>query len=262
MIMQRKDTPETLYIQPPLPYNADINPIASIPDLQVIYNAFAGKLDVAEFGQRTERTSIRLNRVIRVNLLQYYSADHKELMEGVFSNEKALRSWNLFLFWQLALTNRLVFEILSDLFFKYYFEGRATLPKQEIIAYLKDKRIQSSETGEVWSDTTIERIASKLLTFLKRLEVMEGVKVKNFKSVLLGQRELTIFCYLLMAVYPEASNFLEVPLRKFSFSSKEAFIQQVKKLAVKDFLDVQYDGNKLKISPKHHFNKIVDVLYH
>lgn len=254
--------PETLYIQPPLPYNADINPIASVPDLQMIYNAFVGNLDSTEFGLRTERASNRLSRVIRVNLLQYYSAEHKELIESVFSNEKALQSWNLFLFWQLALTNRLAFEILNDLFFKYYFEGRASLPKQEIIAYLKDKRIQSSETGEVWSETTIERIASKLLTFLKRLEIMEGSKVKHFKSVLPGQRELAIFCYLLMAVYPEASNFLEVPLLKFAFSSKDAFIQQVKKLAVKDYLDAQYDGKKLKISPKHHFNEIADVLYH
>jgi hypothetical protein len=250
------------YIQKPLPYNADINPIAGITDLQMIYQALAGGVPTLEFELRTQRATDRLKTVVRNNLQKYYTAEHRELIAGLFAEEQALPSWKLYLFWQLALTNRLVFEVLDELFFKYYYQGRATLPRPELIAYLKDKKLVSSETGRPWSESTVEHIASKLLTFLKRLEIMEGVAVKHFRNILLHPREWAVFAYLLMAVYPEAGNILEVPLRQFCFASKEAFIEQVRKLALQDYLEMQYDGAKLKISPKYDFKEIVNVLYH
>lgn len=250
------------FIKAPLPYNADINLIASVPELKMIYNALGGNVDPTVFELRTARTANRLTRVIRVNLLQYYSEDHKALIASAFSNERAIQSWNLFLFWQLALTNQLVRVILKDVFFPQYFSGRASLPKSEIIAYLDDRKLISHDTQKKWSDSTIERIASKLLTFLKRLEILEGTQVKRFKAIVPDYRELAFFCYLMKAAFPEQSNVLSIPFRMFSFSSQTVFTEQVKRLAVKDILDMQYDGIQLKISPKHEFKNIIDVLYH
>jgi len=250
------------FINGPLPYNADINLIASVPELRMIYNALGGNVDPAAFDLRTDRTANRLTRVIRVNLLQYYSEDHKALMASAFSNEGAMQSWNLFLFWQLALTNQSVLEILKDVFFPQYFSGRATLPKSEIIAYLDDRKLISDDTQKIWSDSTIERMASKLLTFLKRLEILEGTQVKRFKAIVPDYRELAFFCYLLKAVFPDQPNVLSIPFRIFSFSSQAVFIEQVKRLAVKDLIDMQYDGVQLKIFPKHDYKNLIDVLYH
>ncbi len=250
------------FINGVLPYNADINLIASVPELRMIYSALGGSVDPASFDLRTARTANRLNRVIRVNLLQYYSEEHKDLMTSAFREEKAFQSWNLFLFWQLALTNRSVFEILTDVFFPQYFSGRASLPKSEIIAYLDDRELISNDTQKTWSDSTIERMASKLLTFLKRLEILEGTQIKRFKTIVPDHRELTFFCYLLKAVFPDQPNVLLSPFRMFSFASQEVFIEQVKRLAVKDLLEMQYDGVQLKIIPKYDYKDLMNVLYH
>jgi hypothetical protein len=254
--------PERSYITAPLPYNADINLIASVPDLRMFSKALAENDSKGKEEHRTARTTNRLERVIRVNLMQFFSKPHHELIQSVFATEKAIPSWHLLLFWQLALTNRLVYEILDELFFKYYFEGRGTLPKQEIIAYLKEKQVLSSETGKEWSASTLERIASKLLTFLKRLELMEGSRIKHFRNVSLSQQDWALFCYLLDAAYGDLPNVLEAPLLKFSFASREVFIEQVKKLALKGYLDLQYDGEKMKLKTKYPHREIAHVLYH
>lgn len=243
-----------------LPYNADINLIASVPELDYFYDAFAGREHSLSENQRTARTSNRLLRVIRKNLLIYFSVGHQELLESIFSLETNESTKKLLLFFQLALTNRLCDELISNIVLSYYHQGRAGIKKDDIISYIKEHKLQSDDTDATWADSTLERIGSKLLTFLKRLNILEGTKKKTFKTIRLTEKQFTLFLYLMTAVFGDELNILNHPFRKYAFVSDEILITRTKEIAKLGLIDMKYTGDKLIINPTHEYNQIINAI--
>ena len=242
-----------------LPYNADINLIASVPELDYFYKAFKGSPHILLENQRTARTSNRLQRVIRKNLLVYHSVNHKVFIESIYEHENDESTKKLMLFFQLALTNRLCDELVTDVVLLYYHQGRAGIKKDDLIGYIKEQKIQSDDTDGDWADSTLERIGSKLLTFLKRLDILEGRSKKTFRTIRLTEKQFTFFLYLMTAVYGGDLNILSHPFRKYAFASDEILIDRIKEIAKLGLIDMQYTGDKLVINPTYEYNQVTNA---
>ena len=253
-------------------YNSDINIIGSIPDYHLIYRALPllindkknlEKLLVVdnEFGFRTEKSRKRFLSVLNsafVNKnekINYLAA----LIIDQLNND--VKSQSLVLFWVFSLNNQLFYELNRDLFLKYYFQGRAQLPKEDVIAYLKDLISRKEELKEKWSEETIATIASKYLTCLKKLHLLEGTQKKHFCLVHISNELLAVFVHFYNLIENDKGFILKNDFMSFSFISDESRLERFKKIGLKDWIKMNYTGQNLRLEGAFNNNTIIHGIF-
>lgn len=253
-------------------YNSDVNIIGGIPDYQLIVKAiklYSSSSDMIydaiikrnEFDFKTENARKRFLAAVTSTFLNFQNKEHEELITNLFAHSMSLETQQLILFWQFSLSNRLFFEISRDVFIKNYFSGRVSFAKEDIIAYIKDLGSTTPEMKDKFTDITINTIASKYLTVLKKLGLIDGKQKKTFKHIQVSNEALVIFIHLLKAIDPSGSNILTSKYISLSIISSESFAERVKQLAKKDFFNMSFNGVALKIEPIHTNKGIADVLF-
>lgn len=254
--------------------NSDINIIGSIPDFSLIQTSlelFAkGKdqVDLKElvvtnntFDFRTESARTRFLTAVSGSILVFANETHKALIENLFNTPGQETIKRKVIFWQLLFGNELFLSISKNVYAKAYFSGRTTLIGKEVFAYLKDLQTASPKLKS-FSDSTLDRIASKYLTILKKLEMVNGVIKKQILNVRLTEYEILFFVYLVMSVDSSTRDILKNPYREFFFLEKSELIQALKNIKYMPFIDLTSTGEtlnvELKLSPK----ELVDAISH
>lgn len=242
-------------------YNTDINIIGSIPNYDLIYNGIKlhsqmqGALEDAiiknnEFDFRTEKSRKRFVASLYSAFINFKNPRHKELIEKIFTLDNSMATKQFVLFWQFSIVNQLFYKINTDVFMKFFFSGRVSFPKEDIIAYIKELILRTPELKNKWSELSINTIASKYLTILKKLDLVDGSIKKTFKHIQISNESLLIFIELVLAVEPELSDFFQSKYFPLIFMSKESFLERAKVLAMKDLLALSYNGVTLKLESK------------
>lgn len=253
-------------------YNTDINIIGSIPDYHLIFRALPllindrdqlEKLLVTdnEFNFRTEKSRKRFLTVLNsafVNKNSELNIAASLVIEYLKNDEKSQAT---VLFWLFSLNNQLFYELNRDVFLKYYFQGRAQLPKEDLIAYLKDVISRTSELKGKWSEITINTIASKYLTILKKLNLLEGTQRKSFCHITITDELLAVFVHLYDLIDVSDSNISKDDFLSFSFVSKESALERFKKIGKKDWIKMNYAGDTLKLEGAFKINQMIDGIF-
>lgn len=242
-------------------YNTDINIIGSIPDYTIVYKAIelhSKTQDALEdsiiknndFDFRTEKSRKRFVSALYSAFINFKNPLHKELIEKIFTSDVSLSTKQLLLFWQFSIINPLFYEINVDVFIKNYFSGRVSFQKDDVVAYIKDLISKNPQLKDKWSELTIETIASKYLTILKKLDLLEGSSKKTFKHIQISNEALLVFIELVLVAEPNLSDFLKSKYFPLVFMSKESFLERAKELAMKGHLELSYNGTALKLESK------------
>lgn len=253
-------------------YNTDINIIGSIPDYHLIYKALPLLLNDPkelenilvtnnEFDFRTEKSRKRFLSALNSAFVSKNKTTDElasDLMLHCKNNENAQA---FLLFWLFSMNNQLFFELNRDVFLKYYFQGRAELPKEAVIAYIKDLISRVDELKGKWSEITIETIASKYLTILKKLKLLEGNQKKKFTLIRVSDELLTVFIHLIDLLENRKGNFLEDDLLAFTFISKENILDRLKRIGKKDWIKLNFNGVSLQVEPVFNNNNIIDGIF-
>lgn len=214
-----------------------------------------------EFDFRTEKSRKRFLSVLN----SAFVSNNKtvdELASALmlhFKNDENAQS--ILLFWLFSMNNKLFFELNRDLFLKYYFQGRAEFPKEAVIAYIKDLISRVDELKGKWSETTIETIASKYLTILKKLNLVEGNQKKKFKLIRVSDELLAVFVHLIDLMENRKANFLEDDFLGFTFISKENILDRLKRIGKKDWVKLNFNGVSLQVEPVFNNNNIIDGIF-
>lgn len=256
----------------PSEYNTAINIIGGLRDCSVlckaIYSHFSqsDSLDEFinqrnEFNLRTEMSRTRIEREIRRSFLQFRNEEHQELVKGIFSERVPLKDKELALVWQFALNNRLFRDIMSNVFMKIYYSGRASISKEDIIAYLKET-LKKSESPQIsWSENTINTISTKYLNLMSKLGLLSDGRVKSFKHVRPSSEAQVLFLYFAQISLPSAGNILTNELLPMSFIPTEDIQDRFKKLSSKGLFNMNFNGVTLNIELIHSYKGVCDVLY-
>jgi hypothetical protein len=254
-------------------YNTDINSFGGIKDYHMIHEALRSFLndekDLKErmikdniFGIRTEEGRGRFYRGIKSSILNFQNEEHKDIYHSFFNTLDDRLPYNLLVFWQLVLNNKLFKTLTQDLFLKFYFNGKATITSEDVYSFIMHLKEEDQEFKDLnWTKKTIEPVASKYLTILKKLGFLEGAQKKMFKHVQVSDTELTVFLHLMKAAYPEVSNQLLNEFQVFSFVSSESFPERIKKVAQKGWIGMSYSGTNLKIETLIDNKDLANVLY-
>lgn len=254
--------------------NSDINIIGSIPNFSLIQAAlelFAkgkGELDLKElvitnnaFDFRTESARKRFLTAVSGSILVFANDNHKALIENLFRAQGHESIKRKVVFWQLLFGNDLFLLISKNVYAKAYFSGRTSLAGKEVFAFLKDFQTFSPKLN-TFSDSTLDKIASKYLTILKKLEMMEGVIKKRILNVRLTEHEVLFFVYLILNIDNGTTDILKNSYREFFFLEKSELVQALKNINYMPFIDITSTGETLnvvlKLSPK----ELVDAISH
>jgi bacteriophage exclusion system BrxA-like protein len=256
----------------PSGYDTSINIIGGLKDCSVIFkaiDAFFNQDDSVndlvanrnEFNLRTEKSRVRIVKAVNCGFLQFYNEDHRQLIQRIFKSTIPLPERELVLYWQFALNNRLFREISIQVFSKIYFSGRSGIHKDDIIAYLKEFVNKTGATNLRWSESTIETLATKYLNLMTKLSLLEGARTKSFKHIKPTAELLTIFLYFAKLYNPKNSNILTNEFLLLSFIAPEDIQTRLKKLSLKGFLNMNFNGVALNVELTHSYQGICDVLY-
>lgn len=252
--------------------NSDINIIGSIPDYHLIYSAIpllsTNQIDLEkmlvennEFNFRTEKSRKRFLSALNSAFISKNENvnDLTAALIVYLKNDEPSRA--ILLFWIFSFNNKLFFELNKDVFLKYYFQGRAELPKETVIAYIKDLISKNNELKGKWSEITVNTIASKYLTILKKLHLLEGNQKKRFCHVKISDELLAVFIHLIGLLESKKSNFLEDELIAFTFISKDSILERLKKIGKKDWIKMNYTGTSLNVEASFNTNNIINGIY-
>jgi hypothetical protein len=263
---------ETKNLNNPGDYDTTINVIGGIKDYGNIYKAIEAHvsekdsfqeliLDRNEFNLRTEKSRLRIQKAIEVAFLNFQNQNHLDLFNGLFKRSVPLPGRELILFWQFSLSNRLFREISTEVFTKIYFSGRASLSKDDITAYLKEFLSQNKHLNLRWSENTILTLSTKYLNIMTKLNFLEGARTKTFKYISVSAENLTLFLYFARLHNSESQNILKNEILPLSFVSPEDLLERLKKLSMKDFYKMNFNGVDLNIELIHSYKGICNVLY-
>lgn len=253
-------------------YDTTINVIGGLRDCSVIYKAIDSYFSTEdsvrdlvsgrnEFHLRTERSRTRIERAVKRSFLQFINQDHRDLIQCLFQSRISLPEKDLILFWQFALNNGLFREISSRVFVKVYFSGRASISKEDITAYLKEFLNQNKQLDLKWSENTVNTLSTKYLNLMTKLNFLEGVRTKSFKHIKTSAESLVIFLYFARLHTPQTSNVLGSEIQPLSFVTPEDIIDRLKKLSLKGFFNMNYNGAALNIELTYSYKGICDALY-
>ena len=252
--------------------NSDINIIGGIPDfslIEVTLSQFAkgnGIVDLKEllvtnnaFDFRTESTRSRFLYAMQRNILVFANDKHKQLIAALFAAPGLESLKQRAVFWQLLAGNDLFRAISKDVYAKVYFSGRITLASSEVYAYLKDLQSSSAKLKE-YSDSTLKIIASKYLTILKKLGMVEGLAKKRLLNVRLSEYEILFFTYFCLSVDESARDIFENSYREFFFLEKTELVQALKNIKFMPFIYLTSTGESLKVQLKLSPQELVDAI--
>ena len=96
---------------------------------------------------------------------------------------------------------------------------------------------------------------------MTKLNFLEGVRVKSFRTIKTSAESLVLFLYFTKLYNPQISNILESKVLTLSFVSSEDLLERFKKLSLKGFFNMNFNGVVLNIELTHSFKGICDVLY-
>lgn len=236
-------------------YDSSINIVGSIPDYAVMTDyILASECQDAEddkFSFRTAKATTRFKKAVDVGFLSFHNEQHRDLfLSALRSNEFSAEEKLVVLFWQFVCCNQLFREVNDQVFLKALYSGRTCIDKSDVSAFLKHLKRENPEDMP-FSDSTIETIASKYLTILKKFGFAEG---KLHKEIHAPHISSTLFIYLVkfaMAVFPE-DNTLSNPIFQFSFLDKQSIINRLKTIEYIPLWDITQIGNDITISLKRH----------
>lgn len=234
-------------------YTSDCNVIGSIPDYGVLLDYITEKSRLTGDGGfvfRTQGTVTRFASSIESGILQFASSDHKSLFMNAIAGDKFSHSEKMIiLFWQMVYANKLFGKMTENIFMPAVYQGRLTLTGKEVLSYLR--YLQQEEPNSLpWSETTLDRAASKYLSTLKKLGLAEGSQVKTILHPVIGDSLFVYFVRWALAISSDKT--LNNPYFFYSFYDTPGLINRLKKIDLIPYWNITQIGNDIKIELKAH----------
>lgn len=245
-----------------------INVIGGLESLHVIFDALEAHFSEPNGGDaaptanlRTEESSGRIERMLRAVVIAFRNDEHRALLSALLETQVPAQDREIVLFWHLALNNRLFREISTRVFAKAYLSGRGGLRKDDIVGYVKDFLGRNESLKLDWSETTIDRLGSKYLNLMSKLNLISGGRTKSFHAIRLSGEAITIFLYMSSIHQPEQRNILAHELVPLCFIAPEDLAARLKKLSTRGAFTMEFNGVTLNIDLTLPYGELPDVLY-
>jgi len=125
------------------------------------------------------------------------------VLANIVSSFLPERARHLILFYELAHSDRLVYDLTVDALYNLYQSGQATVRKEDILDWLQQAATAGHTEIEEWSPQTRGKVASNYLTIVRDFGLLEGTRPKSFAHFYVP---LATFVYVLYRLKGEGLN--------------------------------------------------------
>ncbi|KXB00420.1 hypothetical protein AKJ40_01345 [candidate division MSBL1 archaeon SCGC-AAA259M10] len=169
-------------------YTANIHNTGSlIPESKKILKLYDKLRDVEEVREvlykenpLSRESEGAIDKILFITRKRYLNDDPGPLIEVIKSdlNEQIT---NAILFYHLAKTDNLVYDLTTELLYNLHEEGTLVVNKKDVEDFLKKKEEKHPEISE-WAITTRNKLIRHFLAAVKDFGLLEGSKRKKFSS--------------------------------------------------------------------------------
>ena len=246
--------------------NSDINVLGSLTDWSLINVLLNRKItsgsksfDInTQTSIKTDKSIKRFQNAITSTLIKFCNSEVEHLIRDIISCENISRDSLLLIYWNASYNHDLLNYLNSQVYFVAFYSGRVSIKTTEVVACLKDLQEREIKVKK-WSESSIQVTASKYLTLLKKINLMEGSLNKTIVHPYLNDKMFVLFIYWITAIETK-SNLLESKWLKYSFCERSVFIERLMKKKFSKFFQLVYTGDKLKIETSVPYEKIYDAV--
>ena len=139
--------------------------------------------------------------------------------------------------------------------------GRTSISKDDIAAYLKDSLSQKKSRETDWSENTITTLSTKYLNLMSKLGFVSIGRVKSFNHIRPSSEAQVLFLYFAKLFSPSNSNILTNEFLAVGFVPSDDVQDRLKRLSIKGFFNMNFNGVALNIELTHSCQGICDALY-
>jgi len=250
--------------------NSDINILGGLHEFELIFKFINKESTTSQTEEpsfpdnsfftkiKTDKSVKRFGRAIRRTLLSYKNDKIKCLVLNMLENEGISDNSLLILFWNASINNELLNYLNAQVYFPAYYSGRLVIRQDEVLACIKELKTKS-ETLQKLSNKTIEILATKYLTLLRKFKLLEGSNTKTIKHPYLSDLSFIYFFYWIMAVESK-SNVFESSWLIYSFNEKDILLERLLQKKYTKFIDLTYTGDRLTLIPIVDYKKLYYVI--
>lgn len=235
--------------------NTDINILGGMPDYNLIRIYIAGEAKEKSTSEiqlqytsiKTEKAFKRFQKAIDKSMNSFKSKDLKSMIQTLCNIQEIDETMLIMFFWNMSLNNELFAYLNEKVYFPVLFSGRTILTADEVSNCLKELK-QSEIELQKWSDSTIDITASKYLTLLKKLGLLDGSIKKKIIYKSLSEKQFVLFLYWLMQA-ENTTNIGDSIWMKYGFMEKGSFIERCLQHKYRKYIKVNYNGDILRMEP-------------
>jgi len=256
-------------------YRSDINIIGSIPDINFIFDII--RLHAENKSQdrvhkiineqnihniRTIKSRKRFLNGVEKVFIKFKTKEHQELFYSLFRHQELFDIKKYAVLFQFLINDDLFFNLTDNVYIKLFQQGRLNINKDELSSYLFAIRENDSDMKK-WSEETVETVASKYLTFMKRIGFLKGKIKKEYVNTSPNQNIIIFILYLLKSIQENQNLSLNLNSNKFikfMMISEETIINSLKKAGMKRYLTYISSGKDVKLDTKLSYKEIVNEL--
>ena len=96
---------------------------------------------------------------------------------------------------------------------------------------------------------------------MTKLNFLEGMRKKSFKHIKMSSESFVLFLYFAKLYDPTANNILNNEMLPLSFVAPDDLRERLKKLSLKGYINMSFNGVALSIELTHSYKGIYDALY-
>jgi len=239
-------------------YNTAINPLGSIPDINIIIETikdYGLKEDLARtkeefiqgnaFGFNLSSSRKRFFSVIKkIYLNNLEHVDKKFFINTISSNIPATNFKKAILYLETCRNNDLFCELSCNLIYNKHLENRRLITSGEIFDWLQDFGRETKISD--WSESTVKIICSKYISFLRRLGYLSKEKghKSSFSFPYPDEKIITYLVYLLITAGKTDNQTYNSNLYRAFLLSEEEKIELLKKGSLAGYYNFNLSGNK------------------
>ena len=246
--------------------NSDINVLGSLPDWSLVKVFLSEDMSsIREKGGihtytaiKTDKSVTRFEKAIKATLIQNRIPELESIVRQAIIENTTSVDTLLLLFWNASANNELLFHLNERVFFPAFYSGRVSIKNDEVIACIKELK-QAEADLKKWSEITIKMTASKYLTLLKKLGLMEGSATKTIAHPHLTDSMFVLYAYWIAAI-ADKPNLVNSSWLTYCLSERQAFIDRLLQKKFSKYFNVVYTGDKLSIEPIIPYESIYELI--
>jgi hypothetical protein len=233
--------------------NTDINILGGLPDLNLVNHFIFNDKNRSIVKEpshtyttiKTDKSVKRFEKAINGTFLQFKNLDLAYLVKAILAAEAISQDALLVLFWNASVNNDLLHYLNNMIYFPAFYSGKLLIRKEDVSACIKELK-ETEPVIQQWTIGTLDTVARKYLTLLKKLNLMEGGLNKKILHPYLSDKMFILFVYWISAI-ESRSNLLESEWLKYCFCERTVVIERIFQKKFSKFFHLTYTGDKLKI---------------